>query len=121
MQEKQTNQQNQSYSNPNLPQALPNALHVDAYDLVGLLEQVQAAVLQGYKIDLSTNETYPVQLGTRYCLTMTQKAPEALGGVVGQGSTLGSLEVVEAVVEAPTGLPEGSVEAKGKPGRKSKG
>ena len=117
MQEKQANQQKQSYSNPNLPQAL----HVDAYDLVGLLEQVQAAVLQGYKIDLSTNETYPVQLGTRYCLTMTQKAPEALGDVVEQESTLGSLAAVEALVEAPTGLPEGSAEAKGKPGRKSKG
>ena len=117
MQEKQANQQKQSYSNPNLPQAL----HVDAYDLVGLLEQVQAAVLQGYKIDLSTNETYPVQLGTRYCLTMTQKVPEALGDVVEQDSTLGSLSAVEALVGAPTGLPEGSVEAKGKPGRKSKG
>ena len=121
MQENQTTQQKQSYSNPNLPQALPNALHVDAYDLVGLLEQVQAAVLQGYKIDLSTNETYPVQLGTRFCLTMTQKAPEALGDVVGQDSTLGSLEVKEALVEAPTGLPEGSVEVKGKPGRKKQG
>ena len=117
MQEKQANQQKQSYSNPNLPQAL----HVDAYDLVGLLEQVQAAVLQGYKIDLSTNETYPVQLGTRYCLTMTQKAPEALGDVVEQDSTLGSLEVKEALVEAPTGLPEGSGETRGKPGRKPKG
>lgn len=116
MQEKQTNQQ-QSYSNSNLPQAL----HVDAYDLVGLLEQVQAAVLQGYKIDLSTNETYPVQLGTRFCLTMTQKAPEALGDVVEQDSTLGSPAVKEALVEASTGLPEGSAEAKGKPGRKSKG
>ena len=117
MQENQTTQQKQSYSNPNLPQAL----HVDAYDLVGLLEQVQAAVLQGYKIDLSTNETYPVQLGTRYCLTMTQKSPEALGDVVGQDSTLGSLEVKEALVEAPVGLPEGSAEAKGKPGRKKQG
>ena len=121
MQENQTNQQKQSYSNPNLPQALPNALHVDAYDLVSLLQQVQDAILQGYKIDLSTNETYPVQLGTRYCLTMTQGAPKALEDVVGQGSTLGSLEVKEALVEASTGLPEGSVEAKGKPGRKSKG
>lgn len=117
MQEKQANQQKQSYSNPNLPQAL----HVDAYDLVGLLEQVQAAVLQGYKIDLSTNETYPVQLGTRYCLTMTQKTPEALEGVVEQEGTLGSLKVKEALVEAPTDLPEGSGEVKGKPGRKSKG
>ena len=117
MQENQTTQQKQSYSNPNLPQAL----HVDAYDLVGLLEQVQAAVLQGYKIDLSTNETYPVQLGTRYCLTMTQKAPEALGDVVEQDSTLGSLAAVEALVGAPAGLPEGSGETKGKPGRKSKG
>ena len=117
MQEKQVNQQKQSYSNPNLPQAH----HVDAYDLVGLLEQVQAAVLQGYKIDLSTNETYPVQLGTRYCLTMTQKAPEALQPIAEQDSTLGSLEVKEALVEAPTGLPEGSTEVKNKPGRKPKG
>ena len=117
MQENQTTQQKQSYSNPSLPQAL----HVDAYDLVGLLEQVQAAVLQGYKIDLSTNETYPVQLGTRFCLTMTQKAPEVLGDVVEQDSTLGSLEVKEALVEASTGLPEGSGETKGKPGRKPKG
>ena len=117
MQENQTTQQKQSYSNPNLPQAL----HVDAYDLVGLLEQVQAAVLQGYKIDLSTNETYPVQLGTRFCLTMTQKAPEALGDVVEQDSTLGSLAVKEALVEAPAGLAEGSGETKGKPGRKPKG
>ena len=117
MQENQTTQQKQSYSNPNLPQAI----HVDAYDLVGLLEQVQAAVLQGYKIDLSTNETYPVQLGTRFCLTMTQKAPEALGDVVEQDSTLGSLAVKEALVEAPAGLAEGSGETKGKPGRKPKG
>ena len=117
MQEKQANQQKQSYSNPNLPQAL----HVDAYDLVGLLEQVQAAVLQGYKIDLSTNETYPVQLGTRFCLTMTQKVPEALGDAVEHDSALGSLAVKEALVETPTVLPEGSAEAKGKPGRKSKG
>lgn len=117
MQEKQANQQKQSYSSPNLPQAL----HVDAYDLVGLLEQVQAAVLQGYKIDLSTNETYPVQLGTRYCLTMTQKVPEVLGCVVEQDSTLGSLVAKEALVEAPAGLTEGSGEVKGKPGRKSKG
>ena len=120
MQEKQANQQKQSYSNPNLPQAL----HVDAYDLVGLLEQVQAAVLQGYKIDLSTNETYPVQLGTRYCLTMTQEAPEApeaLEGVVEQDSTLGSPAVKEALVEAPAGLTEGSGEVKGKPGRKKQG
>ena len=117
MQENQTTQQKQSYSNPNLPQAL----HVDAYDLVGLLEQVQAAVLQGYKIDLSTNETYPVQLGTRYCLTMTQEAPEALEGVVEQDSTLGSLEVKEALVEASNGTGEGSVETKGKPGRKKQG
>ena len=117
MQENQTTQQKQSYSNPNLPQAL----HVDAYDLVGLLEQVQAAVLRGYKIDLSTNETYPVQLGTRYCLTMTQKVPEALGDVVERGSALGSLEVVEALVEASDSTGEGSVETKGKPGRKPKG
>ena len=78
-------------------------------------------MLQGYKIDLSTNETYPVQLGTRFCLTMTQKAPEALGDVVGQDSTLGSPEVKEALAEAPTVLPEGSGETKGKPGRKPKG
>ena len=117
MQEKQANQQKQSYINPNLPQAL----HVDAYDLVGLLEQVQAAVLQGYKIDLSTNETYPVQLGTRYCLTMTQEAPEALEGVVEQDSTLGSPAVKEALVEVSTGLPEGSGDVKGKPGRKKQG
>ena len=117
MQEKQVNQQKQSYSNPNLPQAL----HVDAYDLVGLLEQVQAAVLQGYKIDLSTNETYPVQLGTRFCLTMTQKAPEALGDVVEQGSTLGSLEAVEALVEAPKRAETATQDVKAKAGRKVKG
>ena len=120
MQSNQTTQQKQSYSNPDLPQALPNALHVDAYDLVGLLEQVQAAVLQGYKIDLSTNETYPVQLGTRFCLTMTQKAPEALGDVVEQDSTLGSLEVVEALVEAPKRAETATQDVKVKAGRKAK-
>ena len=78
-------------------------------------------MLQGYKIDLSTNETYPVQLGTRFCLTMTQKSPEALGDVVGQDSTLGSLEVVEALVEAPMGAETATQDVKAKPGRPAKG
>lgn len=115
--------QAQQQKNSNNP---PATLQIDAYDLAGLLQQVQDAVQQGYSIDLTTNENYPVIYGTRYCLVMLQGnaqegTSEALQRTQQQESTLGTNGGTEAAVEPVDALAGALVEAKGKPGRKAKG
>lgn len=45
---------------------------IQAYDLVGLLQEVQKATLEGYRIDLESTDNYPRQIGTAYLLGMVK-------------------------------------------------
>lgn len=68
---------------------------IQAYDLVGLLQEVQKAALEGYRIDLESNDNYPRQIGTAYLLGMVKVEAEKAKEVRQEAPTT----AVEALVE----------------------
>jgi len=68
---------------------------IQAYDLVGLLQEVQKATLEGYRIDLQSTENFPRQIGTAYLLGMVKVDVEEVKGVQQEGAVEASEEIVE--------------------------
>ena len=107
-------------------------LKIEAYSLADLLQEVQEGTLRGFRLDYTDNATYPFGSGSYFSVGMVKPKNKAVkeslqgsegvkesleGAEAGQGTT----KVLEALVEPPVGLAEGSVETKGKPGRKKQG
>ena len=49
-----------------------------AFSLVETLEELQKAILDGYRLDLDSNENYPQLYGTHYIISVVKDVPVAV-------------------------------------------
>lgn len=76
-------------------------LTIQAYDLITMLQEVEAAVKQGLTFDFESNANYPQLLGTIYVIPMV-KGPNFDDSEVTLVDLLSSTESLKSV-EAPQG------------------
>lgn len=91
-----------------------NTRHIDTYSLPDLLTKVQEAVLEGYRVDLTSNQNFPFSTMGRYWLTMLKGGSKEVKPVEVKVQTELVQDVAEEKPEAPV------EEAPKKPGRKAK-
>ena len=91
-----------------------------AYDLAAFLTQFQEAVVKGYRLDMTHNETYPQMINNQYWVTLVQsgKVAQTVSTVKLEVDTSEVKEIVEKALEEVK--QEQEIQAKGKPGRKPK-
>lgn len=116
--------QNTKTTKPTQDSTLP----IDAWSLTDLLSTFQQGILDGYRLDITSNDNYPVHFGTRYMLTMVPEGyQEAQAALKPKVEWLGSPANEELAVEASsevkvdadvTDVPE--VKQKGEKGKKAK-
>ena len=92
-----------------------------AYDLAAFLTQFQEAVVKGYRLDMTRNETYPQMINNQYWVTLVQsgKGSQAVGTIELKIDTSEVKEIVDKALEEVK--QEQEDQSKGKPGRKPKG
>lgn len=72
-----------------------------AYDLAAFLTQFQEAVVKGYHLDMTRNETYPQMINNQYWVTLVQsgKGSETVGTIELKIDASEAKEIVEKALE----------------------